>query len=79
MLVSELIKQLQSMEQSAEVVADIWGYDEIRNASEDHESLSDDQCRVVINYLYRNLDSEHGINNERVIRIVDNLFASGEI
>ena len=79
MLVSELINKLQAMDQTSEVAADIWDFEDIRSASEDHEKLTDAHCKIVIDYLQRNLDSEYGINNERVIRVVDNLISEGQI
>ncbi len=79
MKVSELIELLQKLPQDAEIVADVWTADDIRSSADHLENLTDVQCKVVIDYLYKNSDSEYGINNDRVIRIVDNLIDSGEL
>lgn len=80
MKVSELITMLQTQyNEDAEIVADIWTAGDIRSAAEHLENLTDEQCAVIMNYLYKNSDSEYGINNDRVIRIVDNLIDSGEL
>ena len=80
MKVSELIQQLLlQYDEDAEIVADIWSADDIRSSAEHLENLTNEQCKVVIDYLYNNSDSEYGINNDRVIRIVDNLIDSGEL
>ena len=79
MKVSELIKHLKQYNEDLEIVADIWTYDDIRAAAEHLENLTDEQCSVIMNYLYKNSDSEYGINNDRVIRIVDNLIETGEL
>lgn len=79
MKVSELIEQLKQYNQDAVIAADIWTADDVRNAAEHLENLTDEQCITVLAYLNKNLDSEYGITNDRVIRIVDNLIDSGEL
>lgn len=79
MKVSELIEQLKQYNQDAVITADIWTADDVRNAAEHLENLTDEQCITVLAYLNKNLDSEYGITNDRVIRIVDNLIDSGEL
>lgn len=79
MKVSELIEQLKQYDQDSVVAADIWSYDDVRSAADHLENLTDEQCITVLAYLNKNLDSEYGITNDRVIRIVDNLIESGEL
>ncbi|WNA15671.1 hypothetical protein XaC1_28 [Xanthomonas phage XaC1] len=79
MKVSELIAELLKQDQNKDVVADVWYADDIREAAEHLEKLTDEQCQKIIQYLERNPNSEYGINNERIIDIVDNLIESGEI
>lgn len=80
MKVSELIKELQEQyDQDADIVADIWTADDIRAAAEHLNDMTDEQCSVVINYLYKNPNTEYGINNERIVIIVDNLIKYGDL
>ena len=71
MTVGDIIKQLQQFDPNELMIADQWMVEDIKNVSEELENLTDEQCRIVMAYMYEHYSTENGINNEVILSAID--------